>query len=56
MILLFNSLDKRLVTAFAMMFCPQSVLIKIAPAIMKNSSMIKTHLTIFLKVFRSRAL
>ena len=55
-ILLFSSRDKRLVTALAIMFCPHSVLTKIVPAIIMNSSINKTHLIIFLKVFRSRAL
>ena len=56
LILLLRSLDNLFVTCVTMIFCPQSVLIKIVPAIMMNSSVINTHLSIFLKVFRSRAL
>jgi hypothetical protein len=56
LILLFSSFDNLLVTSLAMIFWPQSVLIKIVPAIMRNSSVIRTHLTIFLKVFRSSTL
>jgi len=55
-ILLFKSFDNRLTTALANVFWPLSVLIKIQAAIMRNNRVSKTHLSIFLKVFRSRAL